>query len=304
LAASYIFEHPIGGVDEIKIRGAYGQTGNRASFGALFSPDTSGTIGGNSGIFIGTRAGDKTLKPERQKEVETGVDATLANGRAQVSLTLYQKNISDLLLERTLAPSSGQENQIFSSASTLRDQGIEASLTVQPVLVEILDPDRTKRVEPDVERDPLDVEAFEQLRREMKPGRRCGRRAHLVRVHRLVPRRIGQRLGDVRRQRRLPVRLPVQPEPPAAFAQMLEELDRAVPPPGPQAPRRPGEPFPDAVAHRLEKQDLPLRPHERNPCGHHPGVVDDDECTVDLFGEIAERPVSNPAVRAAVHEQP
>jgi TonB-linked SusC/RagA family outer membrane protein len=133
LAASYIFEHPIGGVDEIKIRGAYGQTGNRASFGALFSPDTSGTIGGNSGIFIGTRAGDKTLKPERQKEVETGVDATLANGRAQVSLTLYQKNISDLLLERTLAPSSGQENQIFSSGSTLRDQGIEASLTVQPV---------------------------------------------------------------------------------------------------------------------------------------------------------------------------
>lgn len=133
LAASYLFEHPIGGVDELKFRGAYGQTGNRAAFGALFSPDTSGTIGGSSGTFIGTRAGDPNLRPERQKEFEGGFDATMANGRAQLTFTLYQKNISDLLLERTLAPSSGQENQIFSSASSLRNRGIETSLTVQPV---------------------------------------------------------------------------------------------------------------------------------------------------------------------------
>ncbi|HEY7634421.1 MAG TPA: SusC/RagA family TonB-linked outer membrane protein, partial [Gemmatimonadales bacterium] len=132
-AASYRFVRPFGGVDEIKFRGAYGQTGNRAAFGALFSPDTSGTIGGNSGTFIGTRAGDPNLKPERQKEFEGGFDATLASGRAQVNLPLYQKNISDLLLERTLPPSSGQANQIFSSPSSMRNRGIEASLTVQPV---------------------------------------------------------------------------------------------------------------------------------------------------------------------------
>ena len=132
-AASYRFLRPFGGIDEIKFRAAYGQTGNRATFGALFSPDTSGTIGGSSGTSIGTRAGDPNLKPERQKEFEGGFDATMANGRAQVNLTVYQKNIGDLLLERTLAPSSGQENQIFSSNSSLRDRGIEATLTVQPV---------------------------------------------------------------------------------------------------------------------------------------------------------------------------
>ena len=133
VAASYLFERPISLFQEVKIRAAYGQTGNRAAFGALFSPDTTGTIGGNSGTPIGTRAGDPNLKPERQKEIETGVDATFSNGRAQLSLTLYQKNIGDLLLERTLAPSSGQANQIFSSNSTLRNQGVEAALTVQPV---------------------------------------------------------------------------------------------------------------------------------------------------------------------------
>jgi TonB-linked SusC/RagA family outer membrane protein len=132
-AASYRFTRPFGGIDEFKLRGAYGQTGNRALFGALFSPDTTATIGGATGTYIGTRAGDPTIKPERQEEFEGGFDATLANGRAELTFTAYQRNIKDLLLEQTLAPSSGQENRIFSSASTLRNRGIEASLTLSPV---------------------------------------------------------------------------------------------------------------------------------------------------------------------------
>jgi TonB-linked SusC/RagA family outer membrane protein len=132
-AASYRFIRPFGGVDEVKLRGAYGQTGNRAQFGALFSPDTTATIGGSTGTFAGPRAGDPTIKPERQKEVEGGFDATFANGRAELTLTLYQRNITDLLLEQTLPPSIGQENRIFSSNGRLRNRGIEASLTLAPV---------------------------------------------------------------------------------------------------------------------------------------------------------------------------
>jgi TonB-linked SusC/RagA family outer membrane protein len=133
LAASYRFVRPFGGVDELKLRGAYGQTGNRALFGALFSPDTTATIGGNSGTYIGNRAGDPNIRPERQEEFEGGIDATFANGRAELTLTGYQRNIKDLLLEQTLAPSTGQENRIFSSGSTLRNRGVEASLTLSPV---------------------------------------------------------------------------------------------------------------------------------------------------------------------------
>ncbi|MEA2723689.1 MAG: hypothetical protein QOH59_1460, partial [Gemmatimonadales bacterium] len=133
VATSYRFVRPFGGIDEFKLRAAYGQTGNRALFGALFSPDTTATIGGNSGTFIGNRAGDPNIKPERQEEFEGGFDATFANGRAELTLTGYQRNIKDLLLEQTLAPSSGQENRIFSSASTLRNRGVEASLTLSPV---------------------------------------------------------------------------------------------------------------------------------------------------------------------------
>ncbi|HEX2250187.1 MAG TPA: SusC/RagA family TonB-linked outer membrane protein, partial [Gemmatimonadales bacterium] len=133
LAASYRFVRPFGGIDELKLRGAYGQTGNRALFGAKFVTDTTGTIGGQFGTYIGNRAGDPTIKPERQEEFEGGFDATFANGRAELTLTLYQRNIRDLILEQTVAPSVGQELRIFGNGGRLRNQGIETSLTLQPI---------------------------------------------------------------------------------------------------------------------------------------------------------------------------
>jgi TonB-dependent starch-binding outer membrane protein SusC len=133
VAASYRFVQPFGGVEELKIRGAYGQTGNRALFGAKFTTDTTGTIGGQFGTYIGNRAGDPTIKPERQEEFEGGFDATFANGRAELTMTLYQRNIRDLILEQTVAPSVGQELRIFGNGGRMRNRGVEASLTLQPV---------------------------------------------------------------------------------------------------------------------------------------------------------------------------
>ena len=83
VAASYRFLRPFGGIDELKLRGAYGQTGNRALFGAKYVTDTTGTIGGLFGTYIGNRAGDPLIKPERQEEFEGGIDATLQRGAAQ-----------------------------------------------------------------------------------------------------------------------------------------------------------------------------------------------------------------------------
>ena len=132
-AASYRILRPFGGLDEVKLRGAFGQTGNQPLFGAKFSPDTTGTIGGLFGVLPGNRAGDPEIRPEKQTEFEGGFDAQLAGGRAELNFTVYQRTISDLLLERTLAPSVGQETQIFSSDSRLRNRGIEVALTVSPI---------------------------------------------------------------------------------------------------------------------------------------------------------------------------
>ena len=76
--------------------------------------------------------GDPNIKPERQTEIEAGFDATLANGRATLNVTAFQKNVKDLLLERTLPPSVGFETQIF-NAGRLRNRGIEIGAGWTPI---------------------------------------------------------------------------------------------------------------------------------------------------------------------------
>ena len=132
-ATSYRLIRPFGFLDEIKLRAAYGQTGNQPLFGQKFTPDTSGIIDGNFGVFVGQRVGDPNIEPERQKEIEAGFDATFAGDRATLSFSVYQRTISQLLLEQTLAPSAGQLNRIFNSGGTLRNRGVEVELAVYPV---------------------------------------------------------------------------------------------------------------------------------------------------------------------------
>lgn len=132
-AISYRVLRPFGGLDEIKLRGAFGQTGNQPLFGQKFSSDTTGSISGIFGKFPGNRAGDPNIEPERQTEFEAGFDAQLAGGRAELNLSVYQRTISKLLLEQTIAPSLGQEFRIFTSDSKLRNRGIEAALTISPI---------------------------------------------------------------------------------------------------------------------------------------------------------------------------
>ncbi len=127
-AVSYRFTG-IGGAegDEIKLRAAVGQTGNLPTFGAKFTPDTTGTIGGRFGTFVGTRSGDATIKPERQTEIEIGADAVLLSGRLNLGVTWFNKTITDLLLLQTLYPSSGQIDRIFNGGK-MRNRGVEATL--------------------------------------------------------------------------------------------------------------------------------------------------------------------------------
>src|SRR4051794_447662 len=133
-AISYRLIKPLASMDEMKLRFAFGETGNQPLFGQKFSPDSSGTIGGNYAAFPGSTAGDVLLQPERQTEFEGGFDALFASGRAELNFTVYQRMITDLILTQTLAPSMGQEFRTFSSDGRLRNQGIEAAFNVSPVV--------------------------------------------------------------------------------------------------------------------------------------------------------------------------
>src|SRR5439155_19587031 len=102
------------------------------------------------------------------------------------------------------------------------------ALAMDPMLFEGRFADRPERVETDVEGDALDVEAREQLVCEVQAGRRCGGRAGVAGVHRLVALGILERRGDVRRQRCRAGRLAVEAWGPPALAEVVDVVDRPV----------------------------------------------------------------------------
>jgi len=118
-------------VGNLKLRVAYGETGNLSTFGAKFSSLGLSNIGGFNGVLINNSRGSEDIQPERQREIEAGVDVSAWQGLANLSVTVYNKNISELLLSRELEPSTGFSFEQFNGGG-LRNRGIEASLTLNP----------------------------------------------------------------------------------------------------------------------------------------------------------------------------
>ena len=134
-SGSLRFPQPFRATDEAKIRVAYGQSGNQPLFGQKFTPLSAiENIAGLPGLVVPVQGtvGSTNLHPERQREVEAGVDATFAGGRAALELTGFRKDISDLLLQRTLAPSSGFGFEVFNGGK-LRTTGAEVAVNLVPI---------------------------------------------------------------------------------------------------------------------------------------------------------------------------
>jgi TonB-linked SusC/RagA family outer membrane protein len=130
-AASYRIP-TVGPFNELKFRLAYGETGNEPIYGQKFTSLLGVTNDGLNGVTINGPLADPTLHPEREKEVEGGVDFALLSNRVAFSLTGYQKNNSDLLLQQALAPSTGFTTRIFNGGE-IRNRGIEAMISGIPV---------------------------------------------------------------------------------------------------------------------------------------------------------------------------
>ena len=134
-SGSFRFPQPFQRIDELKIRAAYGQSGNQPLFGQKFTPlSVIENIAGLSSIVVpvlGT-VGSLDLRPERLRELEGGVDVSFVGGRAALELTGFRKDITDLLLQRTLAPSSGFGFEVFNGGK-LRTTGVEVGVNLIPI---------------------------------------------------------------------------------------------------------------------------------------------------------------------------
>jgi TonB-linked SusC/RagA family outer membrane protein len=122
-------------VELLRLRVAYGEAGNQPRYGQKF---TALNVTGNLQGFPGQRLretgflGNPDIRPERQREIEAGIDAIAFDGRGVLELSFYRKSISDLLLQRTAASSSGYQFE-FINGGVLRNLGVEAMLQISPV---------------------------------------------------------------------------------------------------------------------------------------------------------------------------
>lgn len=133
LSGSYRFSPLPGTVDEFKFRGAWGRAGNQPLYGQKFNLLNPGSVGGLQTLALGNTTVALDLRPERQTEVEGGVDAALFSNRLSLEVTAYRRIIDDLLLNRTLAPSTGYLTALYNSRGTMRTTGIEAGVTIAPI---------------------------------------------------------------------------------------------------------------------------------------------------------------------------
>jgi TonB-linked SusC/RagA family outer membrane protein len=130
--ASYRFPDLLGSGSDFKLRAAYGETGNQPLFGQKFTTLSTTVIGGNVGTNVAGISGAPDIEPERVKELEGGFDAATWGGRATLEVTAYKRRTTNLLLNRTPAPSSGF-TQVILNGGQLSNEGIETALALQVI---------------------------------------------------------------------------------------------------------------------------------------------------------------------------
>lgn len=116
-----------GVVSNLKPRVAYGESGRFPNFNDRFSLMNAQFIDGTSGVSPQNLRGNPNIGPERQKELEYGLDFGLLNNRISLEVSLYNKVIDDLLIE-TDTPTSSGFTSTTKNAGELTNDGVEIGL--------------------------------------------------------------------------------------------------------------------------------------------------------------------------------
>jgi TonB-dependent starch-binding outer membrane protein SusC len=123
--------------DNLKVRAAYGQAGNFPAYGSKFTALAVSNIEGLPGSVISTQRGKNDIKPERQTELEAGLDFSILDGRLGMEMTFYNKKVYDFLLLDRVSASSGFSTQ-WINAGDIRNRGVEVGLSAVPVMTKKL----------------------------------------------------------------------------------------------------------------------------------------------------------------------
>lgn len=130
----------IKGINFLKIRGSYGENGNKvnrySSLARVGSDDASKYVFGDGGTTAIGRSvsslANSDLKWERTRGVNIGADFAILKNKIDGNFEYYNSNTNDLLWQQALPQTSGFSN-VFTNLGQLNNNGIEFMLHGVPV---------------------------------------------------------------------------------------------------------------------------------------------------------------------------
>src|SRR6185503_4301688 len=150
LSASYVIsEEPffhIAGVNQLRLRAAWGQAGNSPGpFDAIRSYTSSVVTypTGTSSALRYVTVGNPNLKPERGTEIEVGFETSLFDDLFGIDATYYSKKTKDALMPVAIAPSTGFVGNQLVNLGTIANSGFELIFNASPIRLPSLNVDAT-----------------------------------------------------------------------------------------------------------------------------------------------------------------
>jgi TonB-linked SusC/RagA family outer membrane protein len=121
-------------INQFKLRGSWGQSGNLTGIGAYsrFTTYRPSAFGGKTAVNANTVIADPNVKVERNEELELGADLSLFKDFVNVGFSWYKQKSNDLLLSVNLAPSQGGSS-IRTNVGALENKGIELTVGITPI---------------------------------------------------------------------------------------------------------------------------------------------------------------------------
>jgi len=132
-------------LDYLKLRLSYGLSGNDAPpyvvspvyvqgqvTGGIPFSDLTFPLASATGYEYSNTLGNPNLKPEISYDFETGVDVRFFNNRIGLDATYYYRRTDGLILQRTVASSSGFTSQ-YDNIGEIINKGVELTLNLTPV---------------------------------------------------------------------------------------------------------------------------------------------------------------------------
>lgn len=119
--------------DFAKVRLAYGESGNLTGIGAYdrFNVYQASSFNSRTALNSSSTLANTNVRPERQQELEFGLELGFLNNRVNVTLNVYDKKVTDLLLDRFIAPSTGFST-LLDNIGNLKNTGFELMLSGTP----------------------------------------------------------------------------------------------------------------------------------------------------------------------------